>query len=185
MKTETIETSRLELNSGQIEGIPANPRNWTIREMEKLKKSIIETPELLELRPPIVKQNGNTFVVLGGNMRLGAIKDLGYESVECIVVPDDMDERKLKEIVIKDNTQLGSWDFDALANEWSDYELNDYGIPVIDTDPSSPTGRNASPVDDRVIIEIELTPDEFYFLNEKLREYGNSAEESVLKILGL
>lgn len=37
----------LEENKGQIEGLPANPRQWTRMDLDSLKKSIEETPELL------------------------------------------------------------------------------------------------------------------------------------------
>ena len=38
----------LEENKGQIEGLPANPRQWTRMDLDSLKKSIEEAPELLE-----------------------------------------------------------------------------------------------------------------------------------------
>ena len=47
MQTKTIDTALLELNEGQVQGIPSNPRSWTVRELNKLKKSIDETPELV------------------------------------------------------------------------------------------------------------------------------------------
>lgn len=190
MTREIIKTDIIELNGGQIEGLPSNPRNWTVRELEKLKSSIVETPELLELRPPMVVRHGDKYVALGGNMRISAVKDLGYKEVLCIVLPNDLDPYKLKEITIKDNAQIGSWDFDALANEWSDYELADYGIPVPivipeGTQSNSITDGNAKEVDDRVSIEIELSSSEFDFVNAKLREIGPTAEDAVIKILSL
>lgn len=186
MQTKTIDTALLELNEGQIQGIPSNPRSWTVKELNKLKKSIEETPELLAIRPPIVVRHGDKYVVLGGNMRVCAIKSLGYETADCIVLPENLDAHKLKEITIKDNANLGSWDYDALANEWGDYPLQDYGINILDIpeedEPSNGDG-NSSPVDDRVLIEIELSPDEFSFVNEKLRDLGDTPEEAVRNLL--
>ena len=48
METRRIEIKKLEPNSGQIKGLSPNPRQWTKEEMARLKKSIEETPELME-----------------------------------------------------------------------------------------------------------------------------------------
>ena len=187
MKTKTISLSVIEPNNGQIPGLPRNPRSWSVRELEKLKNSIKETPELVECRPPIVIKNGDKFVALGGNMRLAAIQELGASEAPCIVLPENTPIKKLKELSIKDNTQFGAWDMDALANEWNDYELADYGIPVYDEpETHAPAGDgNASPIDDRVVIEIELSPDEFSFVTSALRGLADTPEEAVLKALCL
>ena len=44
MEIRKININDLELNTGQIEGLPANPRQWTKDELESLKASIIEAP---------------------------------------------------------------------------------------------------------------------------------------------
>ena len=69
--------SRLAMNTGQIHGLPKNPRQWTATDVDRLACSIKETPELLDARPLIVVEHGNKFVVLGGNLRLAALKKLG------------------------------------------------------------------------------------------------------------
>ena len=186
MQIKKINIALIEPNNGQIPGLPKNPRSWSVKEMDKLKASIQETPELAELRPPIVIQNGTGFVVIGGNMRYFALKENGAAEVTCIILPADLPLSRLKEIAIKDNSQFGAWDYDALANEWGDYPLADYGIPVYDMpEVSAPGDGNAKPVDDRVVIEIELTPDEFHFVADKLRQLAPTPEEAVIKALGL
>lgn len=120
----------LEENKGQIEGLPANPRQWTRMDLDSLKKSIEETPELLEARGCIAVPHEGRFVVLGGNMRLSACRELGMKEVPCYVFPDSTPVAKLKEIVIKDNGSFGAWDFDMLANEWSDLALSDFGVKI-------------------------------------------------------
>ena len=186
METKTIPVTLIDSNDGQFPGLPRNPRSWSVRELSKLKKSIQETPELVELRPPIVVEHDGRYVALGGNMRLAAIRNLGQTEISCCVLPSDTPVRKLKEIVIKDNSKFGNWDYDALANNWTDYELADYGIPVYDyTDEPAPADGNASPLDERVNIDIELTPDEFSFVTAKLRTIAATPEEAVLKVLDL
>lgn len=130
MEARKIKLTDLEMNAGQIPGVPANPRQWTKDEMERLKKSIRETPELLEARGAIVYPYKGKFIVLGGNMRLSAVQVLGWKEIPCVVLPADMPAEKLKEIVIKDNGSFGTWDVDALANEWDDIPLSDWGADV-------------------------------------------------------
>ena len=65
-----IELSQLEPNTGQIQGLPANPRAWTDREVRRLAKSMKATPELAEARGCIVVPHEGRYVVLGGNLRL-------------------------------------------------------------------------------------------------------------------
>lgn len=126
---QEIKISKLEVNKGQIEGLPANPRAWDNEDVERLANSLEETPELLECRPLLVTPNGNKFVVLGGNMRLAALKKLKRQLCPCIVL-DNITVLKMKEIVLKDNSSFGEWDTDELANAWDDLPLADYGISL-------------------------------------------------------
>lgn len=132
MKTghQRIAISLLETNKGQIEGLPANPRQWTKAQFEQLKASIKETPELLEARGCIVDYHDGKYVCLGGNMRYMACKDLGMAEVPCYVIPEGTSVLKKKEIVAKDNVSMGEWDYDALANEWGDLDLEGWGVPI-------------------------------------------------------
>ena len=130
MEITKIKCSQLLVNEGQIEGLPTNPRSWTKADIEKLARSLEETPELFEARPCIVYPYGDKYIVLGGNMRLTAAKTLKYKDVPCIVIPAETTIDKLKEIVIKDNGAFGAWDFDELANKWDDLPLTDWGVPA-------------------------------------------------------
>ena len=186
MKTENIPLSLIQPNDGQIPGLPRNPRSWSVHELARLKKSIQQTPEMLELRPPLVYEYEGKYVAVGGNMRLAVLQGLdNIEFTPCIVITQDTPLRKLKEIAIKDNAKFGEWDYDALADEWNEFDLADYGINDFSESPEDkPAGDgNASPVDDRVTIEIELSPDEFLFVSGKFREMGETPEAAVLKIL--
>lgn len=99
----------IEQNRGQIPGVPKNPRQWTKEELERLKKSIIETPELLDARGLLVFPYKKKYIVLGGNMRYSALKELGVEEAPCIICPSDLSTDKLREIIIKDNGSFGQW----------------------------------------------------------------------------
>ena len=130
----TLSLKDIDLNEGQIEGLPANPRNWTKEELKSLALSLTETPELFEMRCPIVVPHNGRYVVLGGNLRIAAARENKEKEVTCFVFNSTSIE-KMKQIVIKDNGAWGKWDYDALANEWSDLPLSDWGIPVWDESP--------------------------------------------------
>ena len=134
METKRIRLTDLEINRGQVAGLPSNPRQWGKGELQDLIKSIKATPELLEARGLIVwpTENGK-FVILGGNMRFSALREMGEVDAPCYVMPKDTDIQKLREIVILDNGQFGSWDYDMLANEWDDLPLCDMGVPAWET----------------------------------------------------
>lgn len=129
-----LKITQLSQNSGQIAGLPANPRQWKKADVERLAKSIEETPELLDARPLIVMPHDGKYIVLGGNLRLAALKHLGRKEAPVYVLPDDTPIDKQKEIVIKDNGSFGEWDYDVLANEWDDLPLADWGVPSWETE---------------------------------------------------
>ena len=54
MNIKRIPIEKIELNTGQIEGLPANPRQWTRDDIDRIAASLKETPELFEMRPCIV-----------------------------------------------------------------------------------------------------------------------------------
>lgn len=134
MEIKRIRLTDLELNRGQVEGLPINPRQWGKGELANLVKSIRETPELLEARGLIVWPYAGKYVILGGNMRFSALREMNAVDAPCMVMPEDTPMEKLREIVIKDNGSFGSWDYDMLANEWDDLPLSDWGVPAWDTE---------------------------------------------------
>ena len=117
-----IQTVRIET----IQGNRDNPRIVNKAKFEKLKKSIQEFPEMLNLRPLIVNEHN---VILGGNMRYKALVELGYKEIP-VIRAEDLTERQAQEFIVKDNLSYGDWDFDILANEWDSVELEDWGLDV-------------------------------------------------------
>ena len=134
MEIIRIRLTDLEQNKGQVAGLPSNPRQWGRGELDNLVKSIQETPELLEARGLIVWPYGGKYIILGGNMRFSALREMNAVDAPCYVLPEDTPMEKLREIVIKDNGAFGSWDYDMLANEWDDLPLSDWGVPAWSTE---------------------------------------------------
>jgi hypothetical protein len=81
---------------------------------------------MLEIRPIVVNSD---MVILGGNMRLRACQEAGLKEIP-VIVAKELTESEQREFTIKDNVSFGEWDWDKLANEWNDTELNDWGLDV-------------------------------------------------------
>lgn len=181
MRHETIKLSRLIQNDGQIEGVPRNPRQWTKSDVDKLKKSIEETPELLTARGAIVYPFGDKFIVLGGNMRLTACKQLGYKEMPCVVLDEETTADKLREIVIKDNGSFGAWDFDMLANEWDDLPLTDWGVPAWDMPKEEEVEDTTQAKEEELFIKVRCKIGDVWLVGDKCLKSGDSVDlEEVL-----
>ena len=132
MEIKEIEIKKLKNNTGQIEGLPKNPRFIKDDRFEKLVKSIEDHPEMLELRELIVYPLEKDYIVIGGNMRLRAMQELKYKKAPCKVLNKDINADKLRAYAIKDNVGYGADDWDLLSNEWDLEELKDWGLEVLD-----------------------------------------------------
>ena len=131
-QTVMLPISKIETNHGQIDGLPKNPRVLRDEQYKRLKKSIEDNPEMLTLRELLVYPHGGKYVVIGGNMRLRILQDLGEKEGPCKIIAEDTSVDKLRAYTIKDNTSGGEWDWDDLANEWDADELDSWGLETPD-----------------------------------------------------
>ena len=138
-----INLKKLVFNTGQIEGVPRNPRDWTKEDVSRLAASIVETPELFEARPLLVVPRGERFVVIGGNMRLAAARELAMDALPCFEIQDRSVDN-LKQMAIKDNVSFGEWDTDLLDKEWSACPLKEWGVTISEKEPSVVSEPEAS-----------------------------------------
>jgi hypothetical protein len=115
------------MNIKEIKSNPNNPRIIKDEKFAKLKKSISEFPKMMELRPMVINSEN---IVLGGNMRLKALKELGYTDIpnEWIKRADELTEDETRRFIIADNVGFGEHDWEMLANEWDTQELEDWGL---------------------------------------------------------
>ena len=75
MNTETIKLSQININS-------RNPRKISEKQLQRLIRSILIFPEMMNLRPIVID---NTYTALGGNMRyraLSAISTMKQEEIQ-------------------------------------------------------------------------------------------------------
>lgn len=119
MKIEKININKIKIN-------PNNPRLIKDDKFKNLVNSIKEFPEMLEIRPIVVNFD---MIILGGNMRYKACLEAGIKEVPVIKIVG-LSEEKQREFLIKDNISGGEWDWNMLANEWDEKELNDWGLDL-------------------------------------------------------
>lgn len=130
MQAQSIKITKLVGNTGQIKGLPKNPRFIRDEKFQKLVKSIQDDPEMLELRELLVIPHDKQYVVIGGNMRLRAMIECGHKDAPCKVLDKATAPEKLRAYAAKDNVGFGEWDWDDLANNWDQQELNDWGLDL-------------------------------------------------------
>lgn len=170
---QRVNLSCLELNEGQIVGIPKNPRYLKGEEHDKLKKSLKDSPELLQYKPLMVYAiEDSKFVVICGNMRLRICQELhnegveGFDALPCFVLNKDVPIAKIKEYAIKDNVQAGNWDWDELANgDWEIDDLQDWGVDCSflteteDADNLEKKEKEEKDYSDEIVSEFKLEVD--------------------------
>ena len=88
-----------------------NPRTATEEDIDRLKAQI---EKLGIYKPLLVFKDGGKYVVLGGNMRLRAYRELGIREVEVSIVKVKT-EADVVAITLSDNDRAGYYDEEALA----------------------------------------------------------------------
>lgn len=159
--SEMIVLSKIEPNKGQIEGLPKNPRFIKTEKFNKLKRSLADHPQMLALRELLVFPFGDKYIIIGGNMRYRAMKELKYKEAPCKVIPADTSVEELKAYTIKDNSGFGEWDFDELANDWDAEDLEEWGLDL----PSFDEEETDEELEENVSADLEEESEE----DEKFR----------------
>ena len=161
--SEAIEVQRLPLSS--IKANPSNPRVLRDEKFAKLKQSLQDFPDMLNYRAIVcVTDTDGKLMVLGGNMRLRALQDIGVKEAP-VMLADHWTEEQRREFIIKDNVGFGEWDWEQLANEWDGEQLADWGLdlpkPPIETDEEGDYTPGF-----RLVIECENEPQQRAYYDE-------------------
>ena len=150
----------VENNTGQVPGLNANPREITITEYKKLKNSLAKNRGFTALNELKVFPWHGKWITIGGNMRLQAMRELGWAEVIAKPLPEDTDIETLNRYILLDNASFGKWDFDCLANE---YDIND----IVDAAINIPT-----PEEDEkggVCRHFTFSPEQVEFMKDVIR----------------
>lgn len=178
MNTETVSIKKLKPN-------PANPRTIRDDKFHKLVQSVKDFPQMLEIRPIVVNDQ---YEVLGGNMRLRACIEAGMKEV-TIIRASKLTEDQQRRFIVVDNVGFGDFDMDALANEWDAEELQEWGVDVwqatdVNLDDFFQESEN-SEKDEKLKIVLEYTKEDHDKIVEAFKQYPETKEEVVFKLLGL
>ena len=181
----------------QIKPNPKNPRVIRDDKFEKLKKSIQDFPDMLNKRPLVCfTDKDGKVVVLGGNMRLKAAKELGLKELP-VVLADDWTEEQKAEFLIKDNVGFGEWAWDELQADWDVEQLEAWGLDVwkaedevdysiLDEDEEIDQQLEDMAGGVKKAIQIEFEPDHYeeaYELVKFWREQGAYVGKMILDFL--
>jgi len=107
-----------------------NPRGIKTKDYERLKKQILK---LGVYKPLIAFEEKGKYVVLGGNMRIRALKDMGLKEVDISVVAPKTEAEKV-EFALSDNDRAGFYEEDKLAEliypHIKDIDLGDFKVDI-------------------------------------------------------
>jgi len=149
----------------------------------------------MALRPIIVDEDFN---VLGGNMRVQALRGMGYKEVpdDWVVQRTDLTPEEKQQFIVKDNVGFGNWDWELLANEWDVSQLSDWGLDVNeynfdDTDPGDvdwakefeEESDHAAELAKRMQITFVITPEYVDILKEWLGLYDANKDKALMTFL--
>lgn len=113
----------------ELKKLPNNPRIIRDKQFKTLCDSIRDNPKYFEARPIILSDRTGSLVIIAGNQRYEAAKSLKLKEVPTFLI-EGLDEAKEREIIIRDNISNGEFDMSALANEWSDLPLVEWGVDL-------------------------------------------------------
>lgn len=167
----------------KIKANPNNPRVIKDDKFKKLVKSIQEFPKMMELRPIVVNDD---MVVLGGNMRLKACKELGLKEVP-VIKASDLTEDQQRQFIIKDNIGFGEWDWDLLANEWDAQELDEWGVevPLLDSNVNLDEffNQEQETKENKFSFVLKYSEDDYNAMMEAFSKHTGTKEQIVFKLL--
>ena len=149
-----------------------NPRQLSDDQYKHLKDSISR----FGLVAPIIinKNKDRKGIIIGGHQRVKVAKTMGIKEVPCVEI--DLTYDKEKELNVRLNKNVGSWDFDILANTFDVDELIEFGfdekelvglgeIIIPDEKESEEPDINLN-----VMVTLEMTKEKYFDVKDKINE---------------
>lgn len=99
-----------------------NFRDISPEAFARLKNKIKELGVFKPLLAIAGKEDG-TYQIIGGNQRLKAYRELGFESADIILFPDLTDNKIITKIALADNQSDGTTDMEQLSALLAEYDL--------------------------------------------------------------
>lgn len=144
---QDIGLDRLQLNTGQLDWLPANPRTWTQSDVDATRDSILEDEDFLEDRPLLVVPFGKEFVIFAGNIRREGAAAARKVTVPCVIYhPEtEADYDTVLRRAMKDNGTYGKTDWHAIySSKWGTLPLEKWGLKPVGEDWPQAAGAGAA-----------------------------------------
>lgn len=182
----TLQVSYISIKD--LNPAPYNPRKHTREQMEQLTESI----KRFGIVDPLVVNEApeRKDVVIGGHMRLKAMKALGYTEVPVVYVSIP-ELKKEKELNLRLNKNTGEFDLELLA-EFDESLLDDIGFSSEEMDEIFDFGEEnpeefdlKKELEKLDIKEVRIQKGQVYQLGQHRLMCGDSTvEKDMLKLLG-
>jgi ParB-like chromosome segregation protein Spo0J len=108
------------------------------------------------MQPININQDGT---ILSGHARAMKLKEMGETEVDVYVPDRLLTPKQEEEVLVRANANTaGQWDFDILANEFEDFELEEWGmeIPAVENFEIEKEDKDLSDsLKSKYILEIE------------------------------
>jgi ParB-like chromosome segregation protein Spo0J len=125
-----VNTGLSRLNPHELKESSDNPREISAERFDALCHSLKQDPTMLEPRPIIATPDGR---VVAGNMRLRAAKEIGMEEVPVFIA--ELDDKKRREWMLRDNADYGDWVPDDLAQIVAAHEQDGGDLTMLGLTP--------------------------------------------------
>jgi hypothetical protein len=152
---------------------PNNPRLIKDDKFQKLVNSIREFPKMMSLRPMVVNSEN---IILGGNMRFKALKELGYKDIpdDWVKRADELTDDEARRFIIADNVEFGDDDWTALIDGWDVEKLDDWGLKnpfkTVDISKTEPPEKTKTIPAKQYHVLISFDMDQFQAMNDFIVE---------------
>jgi hypothetical protein len=173
----------------QMSKHPNNPRYIKDEKFEGLKKSIQGDKKYFEVRPIILSNRTGKNVIIAGNRRFDAARELGWKDAPATIRKGLTEEQEI-EILLKDNGSYGQWDWDMITNlGWDDIlKEKDLGVDLpIDISIEQPkksqhaNGEERDPLPPEYKVEVsflsEMEMEEFF---KEVSDRGFNCRTSII-----
>ena len=154
------------------------------RKNDRAVSAVAESIKQFGFKVPIVIDSDK--VIVAGHTRLKAARELGLETVPCIIA-DDLTPEQVKAFRLADNktAELAEWDFETLETELAelaeDFDMSAFGFDAFEDDGGEVEEDEAPAVDEEEEPTVQLG--DIWQLGEHRLMCGDSTDESNIKKL--
>jgi hypothetical protein len=157
-----------------------NPRSLTKDQFKHLKTSL---DKFGLIDKPIVNLDN---VVIGGHQRLNVLRSDHAQEVECWYPSRQLTDKEVEELNIRLNKNMGSWDFDILANGFELDNLLEWGFDKQELDLDLWAGEMADEPEEiepsnKLVEKWNIETGQWWEIGDTAQIYCGSASEAHIK----